>query len=88
MQLDAVGNVFYYLVKITRGKHIKDHIISLIGKVWVHKGILTLTLLIGMQVLSQESDWSCIFMLGYRFFYFGFWKCSDSVVFIFLLFVL
>jgi hypothetical protein len=39
-------------------------IISLREGVWVHKASLTPLIVIEGSVISQESEWSCIIMLG------------------------
>jgi hypothetical protein len=44
----------------------KDHIyISLRGEVWVHT--LTRSLFIEVPVARQESEWSCVCVLGCKF---------------------
>ena len=48
------------------------------------KLVKTLPILIEMPVLNQESELSCICVLGVSILYdfsIGFWNCSDSVVF-------
>jgi hypothetical protein len=39
-------------------------LISPRGEFWDNKTSLTLSLFIEMSVPSQESDWSCIYVLG------------------------
>jgi hypothetical protein len=41
-----------------------DCIISPRGEFWNNKTSLTLSLFIEMSVPSQESDWSCIYVVG------------------------
>ena len=52
--------------------------------------IIALSLFIEVSVPSQESEWSCICVLLYRFYLFlrfciGFWNCTDSVVSLFFI---
>ena len=42
-------------------------IISLRGQVWVHKTSLTQSLFIEVYVPREESERTCICVLGYRF---------------------
>ena len=51
-------------ILLTCGKHLHNHITSLRVEVWAHKASLTLPLFIGVPVPSQESEWSCIWVLG------------------------
>ena len=51
-------------ILITCGKHLYDYIISLRGQVWAHKISLTPPLLIEVPVPRQESERSCICVLG------------------------
>ena len=54
-------------ILLTCGKYLYDSIISIWREGCVHKTSLTLQLCIVVSVPSQESDWSCIGVLGYRF---------------------
>jgi hypothetical protein len=49
---------------LTCRKHLHNHITSLRGEVWAHKASLTLPLFIEVPVPSQESERSCIWVLG------------------------
>jgi hypothetical protein len=51
-------------ILITCGKHLHDYIISLRGQVWAQKTSLTPPLLIEVPVPRQESEQSCICVLG------------------------
>ena len=59
------------------------------GEVWADKTSLTLPLFIEVSVPRQESERSCVCVLGASilplsmiYFSIGFLKCSDSVVFL------
>ena len=54
-------------ILLTCGKYLYDSIISIWREGCVHKTSLTLPLCIEVSVPSQESDRSCIGVLGYRF---------------------
>ena len=60
---------------LTRLKHLDDRIISLSREVWAHKISLTPPPLIEMFVPSQESERSCICVLGVSI-------CSLSMIFL------
>ena len=55
-------------------------------QIWLHKTSLTLPLFIEVSVPSQESEWSCICVLGVSIWPLSMilsiecWNCSDSVV--------
>jgi hypothetical protein len=51
-------------ILLTRGKHLHDHIISLRVEVWTHTIGLTPSILIEVSVSLQESERSCIRVLG------------------------
>jgi len=51
-------------ILLTSGKHLHDRIISQRGEFWSHKTSLTLPLFIEVPVPSQESERSCICVLG------------------------
>ena len=51
-------------ILFTYGKHLHDHIISQRGEVWAHTISLTPPLLIEVAASNQESEWSCICVLG------------------------
>ena len=78
------------VISPTCGKHLHDRIISLRGGRggWSYKTNLTLPLCIKVPVPSQESEQSCICVLGLSILplstirIFDFWSCSDSVVFL------
>jgi hypothetical protein len=68
--------------------HVHVHIITLRGEVWIHKTSLTPPLFIEVSVPRDESERSCICVLGVsilllflRFFSIGFLNCSFGVVF-------
>jgi hypothetical protein len=65
---------------LTRGKHLHDCIISLKGKFWVHITSLTPPRFIVVSVPSQESERSCICVLGVTILLFDFWNYSNVVV--------
>ena len=70
---------------LTCGKY--DRVMSPRGQVWVHKTSLTPPHFIELPVPSQESERSCIYVLGLSIlpfcdFSIGFWNFSDSVVFL------
>jgi hypothetical protein len=44
--------------------YLHDHIISLRGEIWAHNTSLTPPLFIEVFLPSQESEWSCICVLG------------------------
>ena len=76
-------------ISLTLGKHLHDHIISLRVEFWTHQVNLFLPLFIEVPVPSQESEWSCICVLGvlidcasFYDFDIWFWNCSYSVVLI------
>jgi hypothetical protein len=70
------GQTNYYKISIrTRLKHLDDRIISLRMEVWAHKISLTPPPFIEMFVPSQESERSCIRVLGVSI-------CSLSMIFL------
>jgi hypothetical protein len=82
---------------LTCRKHLHNHITSLRGGVWAHKASLTLPLFIEVPVPNQESERSCIWVLGVLIFplstifqldfrivvtmWYFFLNCCDNVVF-------
>jgi len=52
------------VILLTCGKHLHARIISLIGEVWAHKISLSPPFFIDVPVPSQESERSCICVLG------------------------
>ena len=72
---------------LTRGNHLYDCIISLMGDIWAHKASLSPPRFIEVPVSSQENegimylwDWYIDFASFLRFLY-----CSDSGVFLFFI---
>jgi hypothetical protein len=57
-------------ILLSCGKHLHNHNISLGEEVWVHKTSLTQPLSIEVSVPRQESERSCIYVLGVSFFLF------------------
>jgi hypothetical protein len=75
----------------TCGKQLHDHIFPLRRYVWAHIINLTPPLFTERSVPRQESERSCICVLGVSIlplsiiFPIGFWKCSDSGILYFIL---
>ena len=79
--------VFYYLVYTFHdfefyGKQLHDRIILLRREFWAHKIIVTPPLFIEVPVPSQESDWSCICVLGIHFISFYDFEFGSFLLFI------
>ena len=51
-------------ILFTCRRHLHDRIISLLGEVWTHETSLTPPLFIDVSIPSQESERSCICVLG------------------------
>jgi hypothetical protein len=51
-------------ILLTCRRHLHDRIISLLGEVWTHETSLTPPLFIDVSIPSQESERSCICVLG------------------------
>ena len=51
-------------ILLTCRRHLHDLIISLLGEVWTHETSLTPPLFIDVSIPSQESERSCICVLG------------------------
>jgi hypothetical protein len=51
-------------ILMTFGENLHGRIIFLREKIWAHKTSLTPPSFIEGTVISQESEWSCIIMLG------------------------
>ena len=95
-----IVNDIYYIttfcitvaILLSYGKHLHNHNISLWEEAWVHKTSLTQPLTIEVSVPSQESERSCIYVLGVSFFPLStifqsdFW--TDSTEWYFLFFIL
>ena len=56
------------VILLSCGKHLHNYNISLGEEVWVHKTSLTQPLSIEVSVPRQESERSCIYVLGVSFF--------------------
>ena len=73
-------------------KPLYDRIISLRGEAWVNKASLTPPRFIEVHVPRQESEWTCICVVGVSISHLSMncrldgWNCSGSVVsFVFIL---
>jgi hypothetical protein len=84
----TLSSQLYVMVGILHHSHVR--IISLKEEVWAHTTSLTPPHLIEVPVQSQESERSCICVLGLsilslflRFYYigYGFWNCSEGIVY-------
>ena len=86
-ELHKLWATFYSHVKT----HLPDRIIALRGMALAHQTSLSLPLFIEVPVLIQVSEQSCICALGLLILPLSticlieIWKCSDSVVFYFIL---
>ena len=63
------------------GKHLHYRIVSLQGQIWANKTNLAPTLLIGVPVSGQESEWVCIKSIRFYDLSIVFRDCSDTMVF-------
>ena len=77
----------YKFVNIFTMPFIDAALIIIQFEVWAHKTCLPPPMFIEVHVLSHESEWLCICVLGVSILplsticFIGFWDCSDIVVF-------